>query len=213
MKLQRRTFRPDGTDVELNALQEALRPGSWVVEADCRPPPPHRPSRLLARLALPQAMAVSLRTTTVMCINLGTALIDRLEAADCTIGPLAGLALHEMLVNAAIHGNLHVASGQSAAWRDLATREQLIEAALNDPVCRARLVTVALGWDADRVCAAIIDQGAGYTRPDICAELPNDPRSAAGRGMIIARAAAHVDVLRGGCCTRLTFSRAPRVAN
>jgi anti-sigma regulatory factor (Ser/Thr protein kinase) len=158
---------------------------------------------------MPDGMAASLRTQTVLSMDLGTALIDRLEAADCTVGPLAGLALHEMVVNAAIHGNLQINTGRAAGWSDLAAREQLIAAALKDNVSAARLVTVALGWDAERVCAFIIDQGAGYEIPALYGQGPDQVRRAAGRGMIIARAVAHVDVQRGGRCTRLIFARAP----
>jgi hypothetical protein len=211
MKLLRRTFRPLGTDEIDRELSELLRPGVWVVETGCTPPPAHCPGRLTEGFAVAYSMAISLRTATLLPLDLGPALAARLEAWGCVLAPLAGLALHEMLVNGAVHGNLQVGSGRASAWQELVAREQLIADALADPVRAGRMVTAALAWDARRVCAAIIDEGNGYQTaaadPPVADTAPRATLRAAGRGLLIARAVADVEVLRGGCCTRLTFAR------
>ena len=191
------------------ALHELCCPGNWVVEAGCVPPPAHRPGSLLARLALPDRMAASLRTATLLPLNLGTILSNRLAALECALDPLAELALHEILVNAAIHGNLCVAAGPAIAWRDLAAREELVAEALKNPDLAKRIVTVAIGWDASRICAVIIDEGSGYAAATQNRPRANAARRAAGRGLMIASSAAQVTILRGGRCTRMVF---PRVA-
>lgn len=208
MKLLRRPFLPNGTEDMPAILQDLLCPGSWVVEAGCVPPPQHRPGRLLARLALPDRMAASLKTATMLRLNLGVILSERLGTLGCTLDPLAELALHEMLVNSAIHGNLGVAAGPATTWRDLAAREELLAAALEDPVLAARIVTVAAGWDAGRICTVIIDQGSGYSSNAANDSFANAARRASGRGLMIARSAATVTALHGGRCTRLVFARA-----
>ena len=182
--------------------------GFWAVEADCVPPAAHHPGRLLSGCAAAACMAVTLRTATMLSLNLANLVADRLGGEGCVLAPMASLALHEILVNAAIHGNLDVRIGDIAAWRDIVRRERLIAAALDDPAKSGRLVTLAVGWGAQSVAAIVIDEGRGYTpaarhTPDVCAS-----HLATGRGLMVARAAGHVDVLRGGCCTRLIFSRA-----
>ena len=87
--------------------------------------------------------------------------------------------------------------------------ERLIAAALADPVKSTRLVTLAVGWNASGALAAIIDEGAGYPHAARHSHLPDSARLATGRGLVIARAAGGVRVLRGGRCTRLTICRLP----
>jgi hypothetical protein len=212
MKLERQTFRAGETETDRPEAHYLPWLGRWLVEEGCRPPPEHRPARLLTNrlltnLEIPCAMAITLRTATLLPLDLGPALIACVRSGCDDLPPLAELALHEILVNAAVHGNLEVSSGPASAWRDLSLRHQLIAAALDDPARAARLVTVALGWDTDHAVAAIIDQGRGYEPSAIGSMQPDGTRRAAGRGLKIARAAAQVDVLLGGRCTRLTFAR------
>ena len=204
MKLARRTFVPNGTDP--TSLDGRLGPGLWLVEAGSVPPPPHRPSNLVGRFVALGGMAVSLRTDTLLGIELGRMLVDQLGRDSCGVGPLAGVALHEILVNAAVHGNLQVESGPACEWQDLERRAHRIAAALRDPVRSARLVTAVLSWNATHVQAVIIDEGIGDQSGD---NKRNGaaPHGAAGRGRLIARAAARVAVLRGGSCTRLLLGR------
>ncbi len=204
----RDSFKPDfsGNGPAISASQ--LRCGHWLVEADRGPPPSHQPARLLADVAGQSAIAISLASATLLELNLVTVVVSRLSDAGCVLGePFATLALHEVLLNAVIHGNLGVASGPAAAWRDLALRETLIAAALADAALAGRLVTLAIGWGADRITVVVADEGAGW---DVVAPQQGTT-GAAGRGLMIARAAARVEVLDGGRCTKLQFERLPPV--
>ena len=175
-----------------------------MIEAGSHPPTSHRPGRLLGGHRDRCGVATSLRTATLLRLDLGPALVDWLAAAGYAVGPLAGLALHEILVNAAVHGNLGVQSGPSTAWSDLTARQGLIEAALEDPLRAERLVTVALGWDAGQVAAVVADEGAGY-RAEAGSLAPPDRRRAAGNGLRTAHAASRVTGARNGRRTRLVF--------
>ena len=211
MKLDRHGFRAGDRAADSPLAHVLPPPGLWLVEEGCRPPPDHSPGRLLMTWpAIPHGMALTLRTATLMPLDLGSALIAGTGSGGDDMPLLAELALHEILVNAAVHGNLEVDSGTAAAWRDLSFRHQRIEAALMDPVRAARLVTVALGWDEEHVIAAVIDQGHGYDPSTIVSMPPDGVRRGCGRGLEIARAAARVEVLMGGRCTRLTFARQSR---
>ncbi len=145
MKFVRGVFPSDGTTLERAVLAERLSSGTWLLETGTTPPRTHEPGLLLAPMHALAGTAVSLRSTTLMRCNLGAALIDWLHTAGCTVTEHADLALHEMLLNAAIHGNLEVAAGASNVWAELDERQALIEIALKDPRRVARVVTVAVG--------------------------------------------------------------------
>jgi hypothetical protein len=210
MRFVRAAFDADGEAADAVRLCEGLRPGRWLVEAGCRPPRAHHPALLLGRRrALLGGVAISLRSATLLGIDLGVALAGRLEADVCELGPIVGLALHELLLNAAIHGNLEVASGRAAKWHDLATRSAAIAMALDDPSRAARLVTVAIGWSAEAVATLVADEGKGYTPSPPNARTDDSRPRAAGRGLLIAGAAGRLRVLRNGRCARLTIPREP----
>lgn len=206
MKFRRVTVPVNGNVTDAMRLCDRLRCGRWLVEADTVPPPAHRPALLLAGRATQGAIAVTLRSATLLRLNLGQALIAWLAAAGCAVAELAALALHEVLINAAIHGNLAVEFGPSRVWNELLARQNLVDAALEDPILAARAVTVAIGWDHDSVSAVIADQGAGY-QPAAGPPAPDAARRGAGRGLMIAHAAARVDMLQGGRSVRLVFER------
>ena len=200
------TLPPDWAEHPAETLAALLHPGHWLLEAGCRPPAAH--GRTAApSLARAAGMAVSLRTATLLPLMLGSLLIDRVHEEGCPVGPLAGLALHEIITNAAIHGNLAVPTGQALQWDDLVARQERIEGALNDPVYAGRLVTIVLAWNAQGLRASVLDEGGGYMTARPGAAEPG-PLRAAGRGLIIAREAARVTVSQGGRCTRLAFARA-----
>ena len=226
MELHRRFFSTDGS-LFGNAASPAgvspglraepggrLEPGSWIdpgvwaVENGCTPPATHDPARLLGGFAAVTGMAVSLRTDTMLACQAGTALAEKLDRCGFALGCLAGLALHEIIINAAIHGNLQVASRPAVGWRERQAFISRIEAELANPGRAARAVTVALGWHEAKLCAAIVDEGVGYDVRSSAPAPPGGKLEAAGRGIAIARAAACVEVLDGGTCTRLIFDRA-----
>lgn len=191
--------------------ESRLRPGRWSVEAGLCPPGFHKPEILLAAPEGADAggsgLALSLSSGGVLKINAAQALLGHAAAAGCHVGPRVMLALHELMLNAAIHGNLGVSSGPSACWPDLSARNGMIKAALADPTAAARAVTVALFWTRTTMRLAIADEGEGYPAEAI----PPPPRPgkhrAAGNGLRIARAAGEVSVTVGGRCTTLVVCR------
>ena len=115
--------------------------------------------------------------------------------------------MHELLLNAAIHGNLAIGSGASTNWRELSQRQTMIANALQDKAHSARLLTVAIGWNARLVALVVADQGGGYQEP------PQEPAMAgatraAGRGLKIARRVGRLEVLDGGRCAAFLLDHA-----
>jgi hypothetical protein len=204
MRFTQDIFHPEASGLDAATLCARMSPGRWTVEAGITPPPAHRPPLLLGKDASRVSMAVSLSTTTALRWQLGASLIDRIAADGCAVGPLAGLALHEVLLNAAIHGNLAVGSGPSSAWSDLADRAAMIAVALDDPRLAARIVTVAVAWGQDGAVAVVADEGDCPWTPST-ADAGAEGRRGAGRGLMIARAAARVEILCDGRRTRLAF--------
>ncbi len=184
-----------------------LHPGSWLIEEGYVPPPAHRPERLLAEWHCNEASAISLSTTTLLKGEFGPAIAAWMQAAGCEIGPLAGLALHELLLNAAIHGNLEVGSGASTSWQELSSRQSMIADALRNASRSERMLTVAIGWNAQLVAVVIADQGAGYQEPAPEPAAAGVPR-AAGRGLGIARQVGRLEVLDGGRCAAFLLNQA-----
>ncbi len=194
-------------DLTGESLCTLLHPGAWVIETGFTPPPAHRPERLLAEWPCDAACAISLSTATLLQRDLGQAIAAWIQAAGREIGPLAGLALHELLLNAAIHGNLAIGSGASTNWRELSQRQTMIANALQDKAHSARLLTVAIGWNARLVALVVADQGGGYQEP------PQEPAMAgatraAGRGLKIARRVGRLEVLDGGRCAAFLLDHA-----
>jgi hypothetical protein len=184
-----------------------LRPGYWLVEAGGAPPPSHRPALMLGEVSGGIGAAVSVRTRTVLHAELGPTLIHWLGARGCDLGALADVALHEVVLNAAIHGNLEVPSGASGNWADLEARAVLVAAALTDARRAGRVITAAIGWNISVAVVAVADEGRGYEAAVAPAPDKAGGRRAAGRGLDIARAVARVEVCDHGRCTRLIFRR------
>jgi len=204
MNFIRETLAWDASNRDPAALCGRLVPGRWAIEAGYEPPPWHDPARLLSGRGALEAIALSLGSATALGLDLGPVLAGHLAELGVPPGPLAGVALHELIVNAAIHGNLDVGSGRSAQWWELAERQSAIIRALADPVCAARVVTVAIGWHATDITAVIADEGDGYDT----AAFPAANRGS-GRGLSLARLAGHVDVGCGGRQTTITLARLP----
>jgi hypothetical protein len=204
MNFTRKALHCDACNPDPVTLCAGLASGRWAIEAEYNPPPAHDPARLPLGDRLTGAFALSLSSRTAIGMSLGPALVDRLMALGPAPGPLVGLALHELIVNAIIHGNLHVASGRSHLWQDVAERQALIAASLADRSCAERVVTIAIGWRPDRVVAVVADEGDGYDP----ATTPT-PGLAAGRGLRLARMAGQVDVRCGGRQTAITIDYAP----
>ncbi len=209
MRFKRDTIEFEADLPGLVDLGGRLQPGRWTIEGargvtPGRPPIAHRPGSLLGSGSCGSGLAISLRTSTLLRLDIGVAVVAWLGAAGHAVAPLAGVALHEILVNAAVHGNLGVPSGPSASWSDLDIRDAAIAAALEDPHLAGRFVTVALRWGGGEVVAIIADEGAGYRRA-MAVPARRAPLRAAGNGLRIAREAGRVAVARNGRRTTLTF--------
>jgi phosphoserine phosphatase RsbU/P len=200
MNFTRETLPEDWPGSDPKALCARLAPGSWMIEAGHQPPLSHDPERFPLGEGLTGGLVLSLSSATLMGLSLGPALVDRLSALGLPLGPMAGLALHELIVNAVIHGNLRVEAGRSVDWADLAKRQATLDDALTDPSRTTRMVTIAAYWRADDVVVAIVDEGEGH---DVSA--PRVTKSGSGRGLRLARMVGRVDVLSGGSRTTITL--------
>jgi hypothetical protein len=181
-------------------LCSRLAPGCWVIEGGCRPPAAHDPHRLPGGYDLVGGLAVSLSSATLSGLSLGPALVDRLAALGASVAPLAGLALHELIINAVLHGNLQVASGGSGDWEDLEKRQAAFGRALADPWRAGRTVTIVACWGIRGVVVTITDEGKGYD-----AAAPQKVSSGSGRGLRLARMVGRVGVTHGGRQTAITM--------
>jgi sigma-B regulation protein RsbU (phosphoserine phosphatase) len=112
-------------------------------------------------------------------------------------------ALRELLMNAAVHGNLELPSpGTSAA----SVREHHAAAAerMDAPAYRGRRVRIEVAQADGAITFSVIDDGPGYA----AAPGPGDD-AYSGRGMTIIRALSdNVDVHESGRRTTLTFNLA-----
>jgi len=200
MNFTRETLPEDSLHSEATALCARLTPGRWMIEPGLQPPSTHDPERLPLGDGLTCGLAVSLSSTTLLSLSLGPALVDRLTELGPSLGPLAGLALHELIVNAVIHGNLQVESGGSGEWEDLAKRQAALVNALADRSRARRMVTIAAFWSPSEAVVAITDEGEGY---DVTAL--QTVRQGCGRGLRLARIVGRVDVMNGGRQTAITM--------
>jgi hypothetical protein len=204
MNLIRETL-PDNWPIsDPEALCARLAPGRWTIEAGHQPLSSHDPERFPFGDGLTRGLALSLTSGTLIGLSLGPALVDRLGALGLPLGPMAGLALHELIINAVVHGNLQVEAGRSGNWADLAKRQAALADALADPLRTGRMVTIAAFWRTGEVSLAIADEGVGY---DVSVPRATTPGS--GRGLRLARMVGRVDVQCGGSRTTITMETQP----
>jgi hypothetical protein len=201
MNFTRETLPDDWPSSDPEALCARLAPGRWMIEAEHQPPASHDPERFSFGEGPIGGLALSLSSPTVMGLSLGPALVDRLSILGLPLAPMAGVALHELIVNAVVHGNLGVEAGRSGDWADLAKRHATLADALADPSRSTRMVTVAAYWRAGEVVVAIADEGEGY---DVSA--PRVAKPGSGRGLRLARMVGRVDVLAGGRLSVITMA-------
>jgi hypothetical protein len=209
MKFVRSVLSPEECQSGAEELAGRLRCGLWLVEAGCAPPAAHRPGRLLAPMHALHGAAISMRTATLLRCDLAAPVVLWLRQAGCVLAEHSDVALHEILVNAAIHGNLRVPAVSALGWQALDERVALIAAALEAPHPASRMVTIAAGWNANHAMAAVIDEGAGYSVADLPHPAPGTAPRATGRGLLITQAVARLDLCDGGRCARVIFARAP----
>ena len=179
-----------------------LLPCAWAIEAGRSPPHWHDPGRLLQGRSHRNGLAVSFSSGVVLNLNLGTSLIDLVSSPAPWLSPMFGLALHELIINAVVHGNLRVASGNSATWSDLSARQSAILQAMADPARAGLMVTVALAWSDDGLEATVADEGDGYDPSTVRRAI-----NASGRGLQLARMVGQVETLRGGRQATITVGQ------
>ncbi len=188
------------------SLAVCIRRGVWLVETGGPPPLHHAPAVLLDGFDATESAAVSVTTAIALKADLAASIAAMLSREGAAIAPLGILALHEIILNAALHGNLGMTSGRLSKWSDLVAREALLADALSRVELAARVVTVAVAWTPGiSACAAVADEGAGYQVDEAEHASVRGNRRAAGRGLMLAHAGAEVEILHGGCCTRLAF--------
>lgn len=124
------------------------------------------------------------------CLTLPVDLVERVETA-----------LHEAIINAAIHGNLELSS---PAHRDLdafADQAGRIDQLLANPEFAHRAITIALSWTWDTLEVMVADEGRGYTpRPEHTTRV--------GGGLFIVHAFSdRMSICDDGRCLVLRFDR------
>lgn len=166
-----------------------------------RPPP-----RIPCAGAPASPLRLSLSSRTAIELPVGDIVGDFLAAALGLADELRmriTCAVHEAVLNAALHGNLALAN----EGRDHAARGDefaaAIAARLADPALAARRCQIRVRWTAATVLVRITDQGAGFA----AAGMP-DPALPWGRGIPVIKAlTTRCRWVRGGRSLMLRFAR------
>lgn len=164
------------------------------------------PERLLPRPAA-EGFCLSVRTATAFGIESARLVCEAL----CQRGALpeamrfpVEIALHEVVANAILHGNLGIESALKANPEQYESFCEQLQARLADPDRRERWIDIRAAWNDRHLEIAVADEGQGYA-------VGSTPRSADhdgsfGRGLGIVRdAAAEITVSDGGRRTVLRF--------
>lgn len=167
------------------------------------------PPGLLALLAGPPCLHVSMSTATCFSLDLSpllcTAMVARGWMAPRRRGD-AEICVHEALNNAVVHGNLGIQQGPSADTRGFDSFFKAVQARLGDRSHATRRVTVEAVADPDSLCVTIRDQGQGHAGhlPTAVEQL----EAKSGRGIrIMNELADRVAFADGGRATKLYFRR------
>lgn len=114
------------------------------------------------------------------------------------------LALHEVLANAILHGNLGLDSRSIADDDGYRAFVDSVRSALDQERSRRLWITIAASWSEGSLKLSVADQGNGFALPDRV--NMREDASTAGRGLAIVHAlAASVLVTEGGRKTVMRF--------
>lgn len=117
------------------------------------------------------------------------------------------LALHESLVNGLVHGNLRLSGQLRQNALQYQSYNDLIKERLNTPAFARKAVSIAAGWNRQKMKITVRDEGMGYSLSEILKNTPTI-RSTSGRGLrIIAGAADSCTIENYGKEISLSFLR------
>ncbi|EWY39574.1 hypothetical protein N825_05640 [Skermanella stibiiresistens SB22] len=115
------------------------------------------------------------------------------------------IALHEIVANAILHGNLEIESHLKARPEQYETYCAHLRERLAEPERGGRWIDIAAGWDGAGLSLSVMDQGNGF-RSDTAEAMP-EATGSFGRGLGIVRSIA-TDVVThdGGRRTVMWFA-------
>jgi anti-sigma regulatory factor (Ser/Thr protein kinase) len=151
------------------------------------------------RLSMSTATAFGIETAKLVCDSL-----DRRGALPESLRFSVEMALHEILANAILHGNLGIKSSLKADperyecfWAQV--QERLANRSLSD-----LWVDIAATWGSKHLQIAVADQGEGYEVGPTPASADHDGSYGRGLGIVLS-IATEVTVCDGGRRTILRF--------
>jgi len=131
--------------------------------------------------------------------------LSKRNALPETLRPNAELALHEVIANAILHGNLGLKSGHVQDDISYARFVESVHAALARDRSRKRWITIIAAWTSDYLDISVADEGEGFPEPNHI-EMREDADTT-GRGLaIIQTLVDELSFQDGGRTTVLRFN-------
>jgi anti-sigma regulatory factor (Ser/Thr protein kinase) len=110
-------------------------------------------------------------------------------------------ALQEALINAIVHGNLGMGSGERNTVQAMAAWQEAVEHRLENAPGGRAAIRIAARWSATILYVEIEDSGAGFSR-----DAAGASHAGSGRGLpILAALTDHVSGLRGSNILEIGF--------
>lgn len=161
---------------------------------------------ILATLTADQ-FGMAMSTRTAFSLEAARLVCDALTSRAVlppSLRPAVELALHEIVANAIIHGNLAMDQQFKDDPELFGQFCELLNERLNDTPAGQRWIQITANWTDDWIKVSVIDQGKGFTQKP--AATPVDVEKPYGRGLgIAAELASAVTISDGGRRTTLRF--------
>ena len=168
--------------------------------------PGHDPDPALLRTEQADIF-LSLITTTAWSLNLSAVLCDTLEDRSflpASARPRVELALHEILGNAMVHGNLELPGSFVSDPVSFDLLCQRIKAAMSDTTLSMRRIKTSVFKTAAGIKVRVADEGPGFYAGTVTADPGTDISS--GHGIAIVRSlASSYSVEEGGRLSVVSF--------